>query len=156
MRKMDNQKLPKEWCQNLMAEITGTGADLKGGECGGAVAKALVAPENLEKYVGFYCLFRTLSKMVYLAMTQRKELNFKRKIASGSSQEGGLDAEIESCTLQLDALCVKDLVKTEMDRMFEGESRWLEAKAEQAAAAIAKYTAQKDCLLDSYFGDLPQ
>lgn len=38
LRKMDNQKLPREWCENLMSEITGGKAD------GGAVAQAMLDP----------------------------------------------------------------------------------------------------------------
>jgi hypothetical protein len=74
---MDNSVMSKEFCEGLMKEITG------GSSAGGRVALALVAPDNLSKYVEFYPFFKALSKMVFLAVTMRKEINFKRKISSG-------------------------------------------------------------------------
>jgi len=62
-RLMDNQALPKEWCENLMTQITGSKGD------GGEVVKALIDPMRLQEYVTFFPFFKTLSKMVYLAMT---------------------------------------------------------------------------------------
>lgn len=62
-----------------MTDITGGKAE------GGSIAIALLDPSMMQTYVQFYPLFKTLSKMVFLAMTQRKEINFKKKVASGGT-----------------------------------------------------------------------
>lgn len=149
LRRMDNQKLPREWCEALMTEITGGKAD------GGKVAQALTDPENLSLYVPFYCFFKTLSKMVYCAMTQRKEINFKRKIASGGAQEDQVQCKIDGLQSQIDALNVRDIVKQEMERIYEGEKGWLDSKLAKADEEIAKYENMKETLVETYFGDLP-
>jgi hypothetical protein len=89
-RKFDNSVMSKEFCEGLMKEITGGSSE------GGQVAKSLVAAENLTKYVDFYSFFKCLSKMVFLAVTMRKEQNFKRKISSGQSQCDRLDAKVDA------------------------------------------------------------
>lgn len=66
--------------------------------------------------------------MVYLAMTSRKELNFKRKIASGGAQEDSLQSRIDTALSQLEALSVRESVKVEMERIYEGEKGWLDSK----------------------------
>jgi hypothetical protein len=46
-----------------MAQITGGKAE------GGKVAQAMLDPASMATYVPFYPLFKTLSKMVFTAMT---------------------------------------------------------------------------------------
>lgn len=88
-------------------------------------------------------------------MTQRKEINFKRKIASGGAQEDQVQAKIDGLQSQIDALNVRDIVKTEMERIYEGEKGWLDSKLAKADEEIAKYENMKETLVERYFGDLP-
>ena len=80
MRSFNHLKISKEVTEKLMKDITGNSQD------GGVVAKALVDPENLAKYVDFYPFFKTLSKMVYTSITMRKENDFTRKVAVADKQ----------------------------------------------------------------------
>lgn len=88
-------------------------------------------------------------------MTHRKEINFKRKIASGGAQEDKVQAEIDSYQAQLDALSVRDIVRMELERISEGEMGWLNSKLAKTDDEISKYENMKETLLVSYFGDLP-
>ena len=148
LRKMDNQKLPREWCENLMTEITGGKAE------GGKVAQAMLDPASMSTYLPYYPLFKTLSKMVFLAMSQRKEINFKRKIASGGSQEDSINNQCDSFKSQIDALSVREVVKAESERITEGEKGWLESKLAKTENEISKYEDMKANLLETYFGCL--
>lgn len=149
LRRMDNQKMDRGWHEDLMKSITGSSPD------GGAVAKALVDPAHISDYLPFYCLFKLLSKMVYCSMTERKEINLKRKITAGGSSEDQVQARIDSCQARMDALAVRETVKMEMERMYEGEKGWLESKLAKTDAEIAKYQNMKETLVGAYFGDLP-
>lgn len=88
-------------------------------------------------------------------MTQRKEINFKRKIASGGAQEDQVQAKIDGLQSQMDALSVRDIVKAEMERIYESEKGWLDSKLAKADEEIAKYENMKETLVERYFGDLP-
>jgi len=77
--------------------------------------------------------------MVYCSMTERKEINLKRKITAGGSSEDQVQARIDSCQARMDALAVRETVKMEMERMYEGEKGWLESKLAKTDAEIAKY-----------------
>jgi len=133
-----------------MSEITGGKAD------GGAVAQAMLDSSNITSMLPFYPLFKTLSKMVFLAMTQRKEINFKRKIASGGSAEDSINNDCDSLKSQMDALMVREVVKAEVERISEGEKGWLETKLAKTESEISKYSDMKANLLETYFGSLPQ
>lgn len=53
---------------------------------GGEIADALAAESNIQKYLPFFAYFKTLSKMCHLAMTVRKEISQKKKIANADSK----------------------------------------------------------------------
>ena len=71
-----------------MTMITGPKGD--GGDC----AKAFL--DDPSTYVNFFPFFRTLSKMVYCSMTQRKENSFRKKVNLGDSQDTELHKDLEA------------------------------------------------------------
>jgi hypothetical protein len=131
---MDNSVMSKEFCEGLMQEITGNSSE------GGRVAKALVAADNLSKYVEFYPFFKALSKMVFLAVTMRKEINFKRKISSGQKQCDRLEAKVEMQKGQIRALEVHLTVRAEADRMYRDEEEFIHKKINETERQISNYT----------------
>ncbi len=150
VRKMDNSAMSKEFCEDLMKQITGGSSE------GGAVAKALCAPDNLGKYVEFYPFFKALSKMVFLAVTMRKERNFTRKISSGMKQVDRLEAKVDMQRQQIRALDVHLVVRAEADRMFRDEEKFIKEKLERTEEQIAQYTEKQEKIVDEFFSALPQ
>jgi len=150
IRKMDNSAMSKEFCEELMKQITGGSSE------GGHVARALVAPDNLGKYVEFYPFFKALSKMVFLAVTMRKERNFRRKISSGMKQVDKLEAKVEMQRVQIRALDVHMVVRAEADRMFRDEEKFIKEKLETTEQQIAQYAEKQAGLVDEFFAALPQ
>lgn len=149
VRKMDNSVMSKEFCESLMKDITGGSSE------GGRVAKALVQADNLSKYVDFYCFFKALSKMVFLAVTMRKEQNFKRKIASGQKQSDKLFAKVDMQKAQVNALDVHLTVSAEANRMYVEEEQFITEKLEKARNAEGELISQLDQLTASFFEGLP-
>jgi hypothetical protein len=41
--------------------------------------------KNVKTYLDFYCYVKTLAKMCHLAMTVRKEISTKKKVANGDA-----------------------------------------------------------------------
>lgn len=142
--------MSKEFCEGLMKEITGGSSE------GGQVAKSLVAAENLTKYVDFYPFFKCLSKMVFLAVTMRKEQNFRRKIGSGQIQCDKLDAKVDAQRNLIRSLEVHMVVRAEADRMFRDEEKFIKQKLETTEAQIEKYEQKKESIFDDFFSTLPQ
>jgi hypothetical protein len=142
--------MSKEFCEGLMKEITGGSSE------GGQVAKSLVAAENLTKYVDFYPFFKCVSKMVFLAVTMRKEQNFRRKIGSGQIQCDKLDAKVVAQRNLIRALEVHMVVRAEADRMFRDEEKFIKQKLETTEAQIEKYEQKKESIFDDFFSTLPQ
>jgi len=137
--------MSKEFCERLMKEITGGNSE------GGQVAKSLVQPDNLNKYVEFYPLFKALSKMVFLAVTMRKEANFKRKISSGQRQCDKLDAKVDMQKAQINALNVHNEVRSEADRLFRDELDFLKTKLEKTDKHLLEYEEKLENLASEFF-----
>lgn len=150
MRKVDHTKMTKEWCEQLMKDITGGNSE------GGAVAKAFVQAENVSRYMDFYPFFKTLSKMVYLAVTMRKENNFKRKIATGQKLVDQLDSKAANMKEMLDALNVHHEIRAEADRMYRDEETFIKNKLDKTTAQLQNYHSKLENFTADFFAGLPQ
>lgn len=82
--------MDRKWCEDRMGEICG-----KNGE-GGQHVKELMDPSKFGTYVQFYPFFKTFSKMVYCAMTQRKEIALRRTVSVGGGNSDDLQAQVDA------------------------------------------------------------
>ena len=150
LAKIDHLKISKERCEQLMKEITGGNSE------GGLVAKALVQPENLARYVDMFPLFKTLSKMVFLATTMRKEASFKRKIVKAQK-------EVDTLTIKSDlqeALIAQLQFYRELDRekaAIDEEESFVQSKLQQTQDQIREVEEKRAHFVESYFrGSVPE
>lgn len=93
--------------------------------------------------------------MVYLTVTVRKEVNFKRKISTSKAQSDKLLSKLELQRQMVAALDAHHAVRGEADRIFREEEKFLTEKLEKAEKQISIYEAKIENFNDEFFKDLP-
>lgn len=150
LQKVDHLAIGKERCEQLMKEITGGSSE------GGAVAQALVLPDNMARYIDLYPFFKTLSKMVFLTTTMRKEASFKRKIARAQTEVNALTIKADLQTALMNQL---DFYR-ELDRekaAIEEEYTFVKSKLAQTIDQIKEFEDKLEDFVESYFrGSIPE
>ena len=95
---------------------------------GGDIAQQMSDEKNVKTYLDFFCYVKTLAKMCHLAMTVRKEISTKKKVANGEAAIKKFEQQIETAKRVVEALKVYEHMRAEVKRIDDLEIEYLSQK----------------------------